>query len=104
MRKSHAGLSTAVASGVIAAVVGLSSCGSGQPQSDDLQNVPPSYPNYAAIIMSPDGYPNYVMSCFLGAGFALTTRDAAGAITRVPEWDAFCEAQKGKQATQNGQP
>lgn len=90
--------------GAIATLSLVSACGSGQPQGDDLQNVNPSYPNYAAIYMDVDGFPNIVEECVNGAGFALTTRDAAGAITRVPEWDAFCSTQEGKQATQNGQP
>jgi len=73
------GITMAVATGALVA-----GCGSGSPQLDDLNNVNPSYPN--------------------GAGFATTTRDAAGAIMLVPEWDKFCASQIGKQATQNGQP
>jgi hypothetical protein len=92
--------------GAVAAAALVSACGAsgGAPQVDDLNNVPPSYPAYAAIYMDVDGFPNVVMECIQGAGFALTTRDAAGAITRVPEWDAFCARQAGKQATQGGQP
>jgi hypothetical protein len=90
--------------GVIAAVAVVSACGSGQPQLDDLQNLPPSYPNYAMTAINADGFPNITMLCINGAGFATTTRDAAGAMVLVPEWDAFCKAQEGKQATQNGQP
>lgn len=93
-----------LAAGAIAVMALVSSCGSGAPQSDDLQNVNPSYPNYAAIYMDVDGFPNIVEECIQGAGFALTTREAAGAITRVPEWDSFCATQAGKKATQNGQP
>jgi hypothetical protein len=82
----------------------LTSCGNGTPQLDDLQNVPPSYPNYVANLINVSGFPNVTMLCYDGAGFATTTRDAAGAVTLVPEWSAFCEKQIGKQATQGGQP
>jgi len=90
--------------GAIAGSVLIAACGAGSPQLDDLKNTPPVYPNYAVTVISPDNFPNYVMSCYRGVGFALTSRDAAGAITRVPEWDQFCSQQNGKQATQNGQP
>jgi hypothetical protein len=90
--------------GIAAAVTACSAFGNGSPQLNDLKNVNPSYPNYAAIYMDVSGFPNIVEECVNGAGFALTTRDAAGAITRVPEWDTFCQKQIGKQATQNGQP
>lgn len=93
-----------LAAGAILTGVLVSACGAGTPQLDDLKGAKPVYPNYNVIVVSPDGYPNVDMTCYDGAGFALTTRDAAGAITREPEWDAFCKTQEGKQATQNGQP
>lgn len=93
------GITMAIATGALVA-----GCGSGQPQLDDLNNVPPSYPNYVMTGLNVDGFPNVTMICINGAGFATTTRDAAGAITLVPEWDKFCASQEGKQATQNGQP
>jgi hypothetical protein len=102
--KKVAASAAAATVGVIATVATVSACGAGTPQLDDLKGAHPVYPNYNVIIVSPDGYPNVDMTCYQGAGFALTTRDAAGAITREPEWDAFCKTQEGKQATQNGQP
>lgn len=103
LRKTAASAGAAVAGAIVCTAL-VSACGSGNPQADDLQNVPPSYPNYAAIYMNVDGFPNVVELCVNGIGFATTTREAAGAIMRVPEWDAFCAKQVGKQATQNGQP
>ena len=92
----------ALAGGILA---GVAACGSGNPQLDDLQNVPPSYPNYASTFINVSGFPNITMLCIDGAGFATTTRDnSAAAAQLIPEWDAFCKAQEGKQATQGGQP
>jgi hypothetical protein len=93
-----------VASTGIAAAAIIAGCASGNPVADDLQNVSPSYPNYVGLYLNVDGHPNIVEICINGVGFATTTREAAGAITRIPEWDAFCQTQEGKQATQNGQP
>lgn len=93
-----------LAAGAIATVALVSACGAGTPQSDDLQNLPPSYPNYAALYINVDGYPNIVELCINGAGFATTQRPDMGAVTRVEAWDAFCAKQAGKQATQDGQP
>jgi hypothetical protein len=90
--------------GSVAALVFISACGSGSPQLDDLNNSPSVYPNFSSTILNVSGMPNIGMICYDGAGFATTTRDAAGAVQLVPEWDKFCASQIGKQATQNGQP
>lgn len=82
----------------------LAACSAGSPQLDDLQNSPSIYPNYSSTLLNASGFPNVAILCFQGAGFATTTREAAGALTLVPEWDQFCKAQEGKQATQHGQP
>jgi hypothetical protein len=95
---------TGAVSACIASTALIVSCASGNPVADDLQNVPPSYPNWVGLYLNVDGHPNIVEICVNGVGFATTTRDAAGAITRIPEWDAFCQTQIGKRATQNGQP
>lgn len=89
---------------VVASLALLVSCGSGTPQLDDLKNSPPVYPNFSSTVVNVDNFPNISVLCYHGAGFATTTRDAAGALILVPEWDKFCQAQEGKQATQNGQP
>jgi len=96
---------------VVGAVVGsiaslaIAGClGFGNPTTDDLQNSPNFYPNWSGTVLNVDSFPNITMICYDGAGFATTTRDAAGAIMLVPEWDAFCAKQIGKNATQNGQP
>src|SRR5579859_1089010 len=97
--KVVSGVASAIA-GAIAAGVIVSACGSGAPQLDDLQNVNPSYPNWAAIYLSPDNFPNVVEECINGAGFALTTRDnSAAAAQLVPQWSTFCASQEGKEAT-----
>ncbi len=88
-----------------AAALALAGClGFGNPTTNDLKNSPDVYPNFSSTILNVDGFPNITMICYRGAGFATTTRDAAGAITLVPEWDKFCTSQDGKAATQDGQP
>jgi hypothetical protein len=105
LNKKVAAMAASAAAGVIMTLSGVSACGSGNPQLDDLQNVSPSYPNYAANYMNVSGFPNITMLCINGAGFATTTRDnSASAAFLVPEWDAFCKQQIGRQATQGGQP
>src|SRR6267154_1409295 len=97
----------AIWSGVVGAVIAtsiLAGCGSGTPQLDDLKNSPPVYPNYSSTVVNVDNFPNISVICWQGAGFATTSRGAAGALTLVPEWDKFCAAQIGRQATQHGQP
>lgn len=105
LNKKVAAMAASAAAGVIMTLSGVSACGAGHPQLNDLQNVNPSYPNYAGLYMNVDNFPNIVMLCINGAGFATTTRDnSASAAFLVPEWDKFCAAQIGKQATQGGQP
>jgi hypothetical protein len=88
-----------------AASLALAAClGFGNPTTSDLKNSPVIYPNFSATLLNVSGFPNITMLCYDGAGFATTTRDAAGAITLVPQWSAFCARQVGKQATQGGQP
>lgn len=95
----------AVTAGVIATLSLVSACGSGTPQYDDLQNVPPSYPNYAATFLNVDGFPNITMLCIDGQGFATTTRDDSNAAMEpISAWNGFCAKQIGKRATQDGQP
>jgi hypothetical protein len=84
--------------GIGAAIVGCS-----QPQFNDLRNVQAVYPNFARTYMDVDGFPNVTELCINGVAFATTSRDL-NAITRIPQWDAFCVTQIGKQATVNGQP
>jgi len=91
-------------SGAVAATAIITACAAGTPQLDDLKNSPPVYPNFSSTVVNVDNFPNISVLCFNGAGFATTTRDAAGALILVPEWDDFCKAQIGKQATQGGQP
>jgi hypothetical protein len=90
--------------GAAAMLVMVVACGSGTPQNDDLQNVPPSYPNYAALYINVDGYPNVVELCINGIGVMTTQRSGLAAAQHIPEWDAFCKTQEGKRATQDGQP
>lgn len=96
-----------IASSGIAAAAIIAGCGSGTPQLDDLNNSPTVYPNYSSTVLNVDQMPNVGMLCFEGAGFATTSRDAAGAILYIPAWSgpgSFCARQIGKQATQGGQP
>lgn len=73
-----------------AAVLALSGCGN---SFRDLNGIPNKEPDKAEMYANVDGYPNIVRICIGGVAFATTTRDAAGAILRVPEWDSsFCGA------------
>lgn len=69
-------------------IVALSGCGN---SFRDLNGIPNKEPDKAEMYANVDGYPNIVRVCIGGVAFATTTREAAGAILRVPEWDAsFC--------------
>jgi hypothetical protein len=79
--------------GALAAVLLLSGCGSdtawtGGGGFKDLEGVSPMDPTRVVLVNNVNGFPNVVGMCIEGAGFATTTREAAGAITRVVEWDA----------------
>ena len=89
----------AIVAGIVAIVMVLTSC-SGTPQNDDLNNLNPQYPNYAALYINVDGHPNIVMLCVQGVGIMTTTRQYGSAAQLVPQWNAFCETQIGKKATQ----
>ena len=54
----------------------------------DLEGIPPQDPEQVILMNNVNGFANVVGMCIEGAGFATTTREAAGAITRVEEWDA----------------
>jgi len=54
----------------------------------DLEGVPVTDPDKARLVVNIDTYPNINALCIEGAGFATTTRDAAGALIRVEAWDA----------------
>lgn len=67
----------------------------------DLEGVPIQDPEKVEIIVNVDRFPNITAMCIHGAGFATTTREAAGAIIRVEEWDSslhgWCETKKAPQ-------
>lgn len=102
-RTTRAGAIVTGIGSAIATLAMVTSCGAGNPSTDDLKGVSPSYPNYAAVFMNVDGFPNIAMVCIQGVGFETNSRQY-NSVTEVPEWNAFCEKQIGKQATQNGQP
>lgn len=91
MKTSTRILAALMAAAAIAATV--TACG--PTQGDDLRNSPNSYPDYSTTVLNVDGFPNIAVICFKGAGFATTSRDY-DALTRVPEWDAFCASKAGK--------
>lgn len=71
-------------------VLAMSGCGSSR---RDLNGVPNKDPDKAEMYANVDGYPNIVRLCIDHVAFATTTRDAAGTMMRVPEWDvSFCGA------------
>ena len=62
----------------------------------DLEGVPVTDPDKARLVANVDTYPNIMALCIEGAGFATTTRDAAGAMMRVEAWDAANDGWCGK--------
>lgn len=54
----------------------------------DLEGVNVTDPDKARLVTNIDLFPNINAICINGAGFATTTRDQAGAVIRVEEWDA----------------
>jgi hypothetical protein len=102
MMNKHQKMIAGIATGVVAIAAAGIIAGCTSPQLDDLKGVNPQYPNYAATWVNVDGFPNVTELCINGVAFATTTRDY-NAIMRIPQWDAFCATQIGKQATVNGQ-
>ena len=80
-----------VAAGLaVLTLVALGGCGSSR---RDLNGIPTTDPQKAEMYANVDGYPNIVRLCIDHVAFATTTREAAGAFMRVPEWDvSFCGA------------
>jgi hypothetical protein len=99
MRKRNLTITGIALVGIAAAGI-VAGCTS--PQLNDLRNSPSVYPNYSTTYVNVDGFPNVTELCINGVAFATTTRDL-NSIMRIPEWDAFCATQIGKQATVNGQ-
>jgi hypothetical protein len=99
IRSQYGLIGLGVATFATAAIV----AGCASPQLDDLRNTSVQYPNYAVTWMNVSQFPNVTELCINGVAFATTTRDY-NAIMRIPQWDAFCATQIGKQATVNGQP
>lgn len=54
----------------------------------DLEGIPVTDPDKVKLVVSVDQFPNVTAMCVEGAGFASTTREAAGALIRVEAWDA----------------
>lgn len=73
----------------VAAALSLSACG--HDNFKDLKHVKNVRPDYIVNVENMDRHPNIGVLCIRGAGFATTTRSYT-ALTRVPEWDAFCRA------------
>jgi hypothetical protein len=91
--KKIMGGAVAMIAGLILLVVGCSTDGgmnsfTGGGGFKDLEGIPPQDPEQVVLINNVDGFPNIVGMCVEGAGFATTTREAAGAIIRVEQWDA----------------
>lgn len=72
----------------------LTACG--HDNFKDVKNVPNKHPDYLVNYENVDRHPNMMMICIHGAGFVTTTREGAGALHLVPEWDAFCKAHEIK--------
>jgi hypothetical protein len=75
----------AVLGGVAAALL-LTGCSNQTVR--DLEGVPVTDPDKARLVVNIDQFPNINAMCIEGAGFATTTREAAGALIRVEAWDA----------------
>ena len=71
----------------IITLLGLTACTN---QLNDLGGISQAKPDYVLTYLNVADFPNVTLLCIRGAGFATTTRDNNAAITRIPEWDAFC--------------
>lgn len=58
-------------------------------QLNDLGGIGQAKPDYVLTYLNVADFPNITMVCIHGIGFATITRQY-NALTRVPEWDAFC--------------
>lgn len=95
----------AIATGAITAIAigACSAFGGGQPQNNDLLNVPSIYPDSASLYMNVDGYPNVVLLCIRGGAIATTQRPNSNAAAfPFPEADAYCKAQEGSNFSRTG--
>lgn len=63
-------------------------------QLNDLGGVRQVKPDYIVTYLNVSDFPNVTLICIRGVGFATTTRDNNAAITRIPEWDAFCASKQ----------
>ena len=81
-----------------ATALGLAGCSN---QLNDLSDVGQAKPDYIMTYLNVSDFPNVTLLCIRGVGFATTTRDNNAAITRIPEWDAFCAT---KQASSGAVP
>jgi hypothetical protein len=93
MRSKMAMRASAVFTGVVLMIT-LSACSdsslTGGGGFKDVEKVKPQDAQSYVLLNNVDGFPNIVRVCQDGVAFATTTREAAGAILRVPEWDRFC--------------
>lgn len=78
----------------ILAALGLTVAGCSN-QLNDLGGIRQAKPDYVLTYLNVNDFPNVTMLCIHGAGFATITRDY-NALTRVPEWDAFCLTKAGR--------
>ena len=77
-----------VAACVVAALAG---CGKASANSADIKGVNYLHPQKIEVYANIDQHLNIAVLCIHGVAFATTSREAAGAIMRVPELDGpFC--------------
>lgn len=84
---------TKIAGALVAATLALTACdGSigGGGSFQDVKGIDPVKADSYKLINNVDGFPNLVVVCEGGVAFVTTTREAAGAILRVPELDKSC--------------
>jgi len=78
--------------GMAAAIAALTLAGCGTDDSiRDLETANVQDPQAVTLWNNIDGHPNIARVCTDGVGWATTMRDYGDALTRVPEWDAFCK-------------
>lgn len=63
----------------------------------DLEGIPVQDPEKSEIYVNVDRFPNIVVMCIHGVGFATTTRDnSPAAVQHIPSWDAANDGWCGK--------
>lgn len=82
--------------GIVVAGAGIAVAltGCGADNFRDVKNVPSQDADSYTLWNNVDGNPNLVRVCADGVAFLTTTRPDFSAVTRIPEWDSYCQGRR----------